>query len=207
MTDAENATLPENHLGEIEEMAEIRCTNCGDVCEIAINPNIIRSRVRGEGGRMVEPEGDIIRGIRTCLYCHTKTIFELTGNVPSFVPGPLFTEDVRADVAPNAKEMLEEALMCLYGGSLRGTVTMCRSSVEEALAEKNVPGKDLDAKIKNAPATILGPEEKSQATAARLIGRGAVHLMAPVPLSQAMLALGATIDLINHIAQQPALPA
>ena len=207
MTEAENVKLPDNQLGEVEEMAEIRCTNCGDVCEVAINPNVVRSIVRGAGGREVAPVLDVIRGVRTCRYCEAQTIFELKGNVPSFIPGPLFSEDLRDDVAPNAKVMFNEALMCLYGGSLRGAVTMCRSSVEEALVAKNVEGRDLHAKIENAPESILGPEERSQAIAAKLTGRDAVHYMADIGITEALLALGATVNLVNHVAQQSALPA
>jgi len=102
--------------------------------------------------------------------------------------------------------MLEEALLCLYGASGRGTVAFCRSAVEEALAHKNVPGSSLDQKIKNAK-TILGDEERTLANGARLTGRNAIHRMAEATNSQAMLALTTTADLLNHIAQQTPLPA
>ena len=103
--------------------------------------------------------------------------------------------------------MFEEALLCFYGGSNRGTVAMCRSAVEEALDGKNVTGDNLAAKIENTPKSILADEEKSQATGARLTGRNALHRMAEVSTTQAMLALTTTTGLINHIGQQRALPA
>ena len=64
----------------------------------------------------------------------------------------------------------------------------------------------MDKKIKNAPNSILGDEQRTLAIGARLSGRNVVHRMAEVTDAQAVLALTTTVDLVNHIAGQPALP-
>ena len=71
-----------------------------------------------------------------------------------------------------------------------------------------VKGSVLSAKIPNAQTMrILGGEEVAQAQGARLVGRGALHRMATVSQTQAMIALGATVDLLNHIGGwKPASP-
>ena len=208
MTEAENATLPAAQIGG-DEMPEIVCVGCGN------EHGLIYQGYVWAGGR--NPGGSI-RGVLTChrpidpnnlnsSNCNQKTVFELTRNAVTWAPGNTFKEGLRQDVAEDAKEMFREALLCFYGGSGRGTVVMCRSTVEEALTEKNVTGDNLDARIKNAPDSILGDEERTSANGARLTGRNAAHRMAEVTTAQAMLALVTTVDLVNHIAQQSALPA
>ena len=148
---------------------------------------------------------DELSSVLTCGACGKKSFFRLmNGYALTFLPGKIITEDLRNDVAPNATEMFQEAMLCFYGSSGRGTFAFCRAAVEEALAEKNVKGANLDSKIKNAPNSILGDEEKTMAT--RLTGVNAIHRMATVNDSGAMLALMTTTSLLNHIAQQAALP-
>ena len=201
-------TLPLTNELEAPEMPEIVCVDCGHSHEL-----MYRGWV---WGTTRHPSGSI-RGVLTCYRpldpdavgreapCEGQTLFQLTQNAISWAPGKLFQEDLKTE-ADNAKEMFQEALLCFYGASNRGTVAMCRSAVEEALGDKNVPGRDLDSKIKNAPAYILGPEEISMANGARLSGRNVLHHMAQVTHTQAMVALTTTIDLINHIAQQEPMP-
>ena len=200
----ENDKLPLIDEGEEREMAQIPCAWCGWNFR---NIGQTEKYSTGSPANDVLPK-DILRCVLTCGKCGGKTVFQLEdGYALTFLPGKLLTEGLRNIVAPNAKEMHEEALLCFYGGSGRGTVAFCRSAVEEALAHKNVPGRDLDAKIKNAPKDILGDEEKALANGARLTGRNAIHRMAEVSDSQGMLALTTTADLLNHIAQQRSLPA
>ena len=185
-------------------MAQIPCASCG------FNHRAIGQTARFSEGSPAAAvlNKDVLRGVLTCGKCGGKTVFQLEdGYGLSYLPGKLFVEDLRRDVAPNAQEMFREALLCFYGASGRGAVAFCRSAVEEALANKNVPGANLDAKIKNAPKSILGDEQRSQATGARLIRRNALHRMAMVSNTQGILALTTTIDLLNHTAQQTRLPA
>lgn len=200
----ENDKLPLIDEGEGKEMPQIPCAWCEwNFRNIGQTATYSDESPAGK----VLPK-DILRCVLTCGQCRKKTVFQLeNGYALTFLPGKLLTVDLQSDVAPNAKEMLEEALLCFYGGSGRGTVAFCRSAVEEALAHKNVPGNVLDQKIKNAPKTILGDEERTLANGARLTGRNAIHRMAEATDPQAMLALTTAADLINHISQQTPLPA
>ena len=120
----------------------------------------------------------------------------------------MFEGDLKEDVAPNTKEMINEAVLCFFGSSYRGVVAFCRSALEEALEAKNVKGDDLFKKIEAAKkGELLGDVEVSQAHGARLVGREALHRMGIVSQAQGMLALAATVDLLNHITKQKPLPA
>jgi hypothetical protein len=199
----ENATLPETQEGEIG-MPQIACSVCG------FNYRTISqtaSAMEGSEAARIHRE-DVLRGLLTCGSCGEKIIFQLQdGYALTFLPGKILTDDLRKDAAPNAKEMFNEAVRCFYGDSGRGVVAFCRSAVEEALAHKNVRDGDLNQKIANTPRNMLGDEERSQATGARLTGRNALHRMASISDSQVMLALQTTVDLLNHIALQEPLPA
>jgi len=184
-------------------MPQIPCSWCD------FNHRIIDQTTRPSAGSTFDKilDKDELLSVLTCGACGKKSLFRLSnGYALTFLPGKIITEDLRNDVAPNAADMFQEAMLCFYGSSGRGTVAFCRSAVEEALADKNVPGSTLDKKIKNAPTSMLGDEEKTLANGARLTGRNAIHRMATVTDSQAILALTATTSLLNHIAQQAALP-
>ena len=84
----------------------------------------------------------------TCGYCSGRSVFEMTGNDLEFLTSLPYEKDMSpGKVVPNATRMVEEALPCLYWTSYRGTVAFCRSTVEEALDVKEVPGSNLDEKI------------------------------------------------------------
>lgn len=143
-----------------------------------------------------------------CCVCQRRSVYGVEDNSIVFNPERTFDEDLASDVHELTREMFDEALLCFYGTSFRGTVAMCRSSVEAALESKNVAGRDLYHKITNAKESkILGDEQVSHAHLARLYGRDALHHMKNVSQSQAQLILGATVQILNHIAQQETLPA
>lgn len=201
MTQAKENILPSSEEMEVE-MAILRCVYCGSE-RVIDNSGYYNRKVTSE--LLLD---DTIRGYLSCGHCGLRTIFELQGKTLTFLPGRAVEENLTNDVDDNAREMFEEALLCLYGGSGRGVVAFARSAVEEALSAKRVEGKNLDAKIPNAKKHgILGDEEASQVHGARLSGRNALHRMQEVSQLQAMIALSATVFLLNHIAEQEPVPA
>ena len=183
-------------------MAILKCAWCGFNREIE-NSGYFKA------GLVYHPIlTDIIRGYLECGNCKRRTIFTLEGRAFTYLPGRIFEEDVTGNVAPNAREMFEEALLCLYGGSGRGVVSFARSAVEEALSAKGVTGKDLFKKIADAKKHgILGEAEEAQANNARLVGKLTLHYMMEVTQAEAIGALVATVSLLNHIAKQKPAPA
>ena len=178
-------------------MAAVACAKCEEVREIAV--------VYVTTGK---PTVDVLSGTVTCEHCGSQTVFKLKQNSIRYYPGGI-ESGLTSQAAANAKEMVEEAHRCFYGGSYRGVVAFCRSAVEEALDDKNVTGSDLNQKTeraRKATPPILGDEEVSMSHGARLTGRNAIHRMAEVSERQAMLALTAASELVNHVAQQPAIP-
>ena len=169
-------------IGE-EEMALITCIRCGSQKRI----NVL---YRGS----TTSTDDVLRGTLTCKreiekrtgeLCNGMTVFEMVDEGITFYPGRLFDEDIHLGVAESANEMLMEALLCFYGSSYRGVVAFCRSAAEEALDAKDVPGANLDAKIKKA-GDYLSAEERALANAARLTGRNALHHLAVVSTANAL---------------------
>ena len=80
---------------------------------------------------------------------------------------------------------------------------MCRASIEAALTEKGVPGKDLFHKIDNAK-SLLGEIEVGLAHASRLITRDAIHRGELIPLSDVPSILSATVRILNKLASPTA---
>ncbi len=188
-----------------EKMAILKCVYCGSERDVNNSGYYDRSITSETFAPVMR---DIIRGYLVCGHCHRRTVFALEGNVFIFLPGKVFEEGLREDVAPNGREMFSEAALCFYGGSNRGVVAFIRSALEEALAAKGVPGGHFDAKITNAKKHgILGDDEVAQAHSARLSGRNALHRMMEVSQLQAVGVLGAAVFLLNHIAQQKPVPA
>jgi hypothetical protein len=180
-----------------EEMAQITCVKCGNDCEVQINPNV---RAMTKGGQPINPP-EQIRGVFICSRCHSQTVFELTGNSVTFMPGRLFTADLSPNAPAKAVDSFQDAVFCFYGQGYRGAVGMCRSAIEDSLDAKGAQGSDLFQKIEYSKTTlgILGDEQVAEAQAARLIGRNALHRGMEVSPTQAMLALSGTIDLINYL--------
>ena len=186
-----------------EQMAVIICAWCENKRNIVHNPGMTDTHTNK----------DVIRGVLTCgnPSCRRKTLFEMTGNDPSFLPGKLFQEDLRQNVDKDARTMFEDACLCMYGSSYRGVVAMCRSAVEAELEVKNVHGKKRDElydKIETAKeGGLLDEVHYTEAHSARITGRDVLHRIGNVSLSQAILALTATADVLNYLAPKPPLPA
>lgn len=190
------------------EMPEITCVGCN-------RGHFLRYHGYEWAGDRVNH--GIIRGLLICHApvkregrfekeqpCKTSSVFEITGDSVSFLPGKLFQEDLDRRTPDEAQACFQEGLLAFYGQAHRATVAMCRSAVEASLDSKRVSGRDLYEKIPNAQRMgIIGDEEVSQAQAARLTGRDALHHGRLVSQSQALLALTATLQFLNHVAQQP----
>jgi len=178
-------------------MAQVNCTGCGNYCVIQLTASVIR--IAREGITNASP--DKIRGVYICPQCTTQTLFEQTGDALTFMPGAMFSEDMSPNAPDQVKDAFQDALRCFYGQGHRGAVGMCRSAIEESLDAKGAKGNDLYQKIEFAKNTlgILGDEQVAAAQAARLIGRNALHRGMDISPTQAMLALQATLDLINYI--------
>ena len=196
----EEVRLPVNQIGE-EHMAAVTCVSCG-------HQRRVRVEYKGTGSST----DDVLRGVLTCKrkearkqLCNGITVFELANDGMTFYPGRLFEEDLQKGVAPDAREMMGEAVRCFYGASNRGTVAFCRSAAEEALAAKEVPGRDLDAKIKKA-GDYLSDDEKTFAHSARLVGRNAIHHMAVVSTAAALGSLNNTIEFLNVVQRKEPFP-
>ena len=151
-------TLPSTIKGE-EEIALVTCVKGSSQRHIRVQyPNSTLGHTN-----------DVLRGTLTCKRkkerrppCDGVTVFEFVNDGLTFVPGHLFEGDLHKDIAPNAREMMEEAVLCFYGASNRGVVAFCRSAAEEALSAKKVPGGSLDEKIKKAGKYLSEDEKHSR---------------------------------------------
>lgn len=190
-------------------MPEIACTGCG-------RGHVIDYQGFVYGGSRLR--SGIIQGVLVChapveregrpnQHCDAHTVFEISGTSVSFAPGRLFEEDLDISTSKEVQGLFQDATRCFYGKSYRGTLGLCRSVIEQALDEKNVPGRDLYKKIQNCPESILGTQEKTWADASRLNGREALHRLVNFTHTQALTSLNLTITLANHIAGQEPLPA
>lgn len=201
MTDREGRlgdTLPGEITGE-GDMPIMTCDWCGNERAIALARSVSEGRLDVE---------DAIQGAFVCGECGKRSAFTLRGQAIVFRPGKLFIEDIGAQVPVLVVELVQEAAFCFYGASNRGAVAMCRAAVEEALKTQGCKGNDLNALIVDAEKRgVLGDEQVSHAHAARLAGNATIHKGRVVSPSEAMLAISAAVTLVNHIAQQPPMPA
>jgi hypothetical protein len=189
----EETKLPSTIELEVGGMAELLCAYCGSMRPLAHN--------YGAGsGTYQWADKEEIQGLLICGQCGKRTVFAMTGNFISFYPGKFLEEELDAGLSEGVVACFEDALLSFYGRAYRSSVAMCRSALEEALDSKGISGKDLYAKIQQAEKIkILGTEEISQAQAARLIGRNALHRGMPVTKNQSLLALTSTLHLVNHL--------
>lgn len=199
--DGRQDTLPETRDGE-KEMALVTCVSCGSQKQISV-----------QFRDSTTTTNDVLRGTLTCKSedrsgqpCEGVTVFEVVDDAVTFYPGRLFEPDIGRDIAINALAMLGEAVLCFYGSSYRGVVAFCRSAAEEALTAKDVPGRDLDAKIKRA-GDYLSDEERSLANAARITGRNVLHHLAVVSKANALGALTNSIDFLDAVSAKESFPA
>ncbi len=181
-------------------MAEIPCAWCGRTRTVSLD-NLSHTYMQTRFSQ------DIVRGTLTCAFCQKHTLFEMTGNDATYLPGQLYQEDLEPNVPESAREAFEDALKAMLGSCYRGTVALCRSAIEEALDAQYVPGNNLFEKASKAKGTILRDIEFSHADGARVLGRDALHKGKPVSMSEAELAIIITVQLLNHIAERPPYPA
>lgn len=191
---------------EEEEMLVITCAYCGATREISVH----NSSQWIDNRPHTHTHYDEFSIVVTCGACGKKTLIGLEGDRIVFMPGKLFEEEIDKRLSLNTRELFNDAILAFYGNAFRGTVALCRSCVEDALNSKNAgkPHDSLDDRIPIARAGgLLGDQEVTQAHAARLAGRNTLHRGMSVNKTQALLALRATLDLLNHIASKPSLPA
>lgn len=199
MTESTDRTILPEIEGE-EEMATIPCAVCGYEHEI-----------RSQTWRKANVGSDIhvptIRGFITCVGCFEKTVFEMSGNTAVYLPGRLFSEDLQPGIPKPIQSSFNEALLCFYGGANRGAVAMCRTALEEHLDFKGIkvpPNTKDDLYNKVIAAKDAGAFtdwEVSQAQGTRLIARDGLHRSQEVTNTEAQVAIGVTVQLLNHLSQ------
>lgn len=177
-----------------EEGAEVPAINCecGHSVQITILP-------QPRTGRPDDPK-DVVRGSLTCDVCKRVTPFEMDRQGVSAVSKPSQIATVNESAPEVVTAYFEEAKLCLFGGANRAVVLMARSCVEEALAAINIKERTLYDSILEARAQKkLGDVELAAAQAARLVGRNAAHRSLPVEQGQAVMAIGAAAQVVNHL--------
>ncbi len=203
MTKAKGAKLAPTQ--ELEEhMPEIACVGCGR-----------QHSFRHLGG--YEDKTSIVQGVLICDHpgkrgpygppCNARTVFEITGDSVSFLPGKLFEEGLAANVSNEVRELFNDGLRAFYGKSYRGTIALCRAALEQALDEKGASGHNLSEKINKCQGAILGVQETNQAHAMRLDANEALHALKNVNATYALGGLTTTVTLVNHIASKPPMSA
>ena len=170
---------------EEEDMAVIPCAECG-IEHVFHN----RFDVAAAGSPSAQHSDDIIRG--------------------TLLPGRLLRQDLHIRAQPNAKEMIEEALKCFYGGSYPGVVAMCRSAITEELLGKGVGNRndsvpDLVRKAKEVG--LVETPDEAHAETTRLIARGTLHHMEKVNEDDAVLTIRGAVIFINNVAGRQPKPA
>jgi len=177
-------------------MPYLHCTSCGETLEINTGPPNLWNQPN-QGGHTKQIIGSII-----CRKCGTGTGFEIVDNTIVYVSGKNSYGSLSNTLSQTVKTLYSEAEMCFMNGSPNATVAMCRSSVEIALTEKGIEGRDLYTKIENAKGT-LDTVEIGLAHASRLITRDAIHNAELISLSDTPSILSATVRILNKLATIP----
>ena len=178
-------------------MVDIKCTWCGLVHQLV---NRMNMDMESQYFRK-----DLVRGVLVCGKCSTSNAFAMEGNVPIFLPGNMFKEELSSIVSSNAQEMYGEALKCFYGASYRGTITMLRSAVGEAILDKHVGSRNdtvgplIGKAVKRG---LLNDTDETRAKFALHIGNDIVHNMFEASISDATMALQLIAQLLNSIASR-----
>jgi len=196
-----------------EEMAIIKCVQCGHERGVAISPSLWQG---------IELNEDVLQAVLVCKYpvgdptfergqgvpCNGRTVFELTGNAITFAPGKLFERDLSRRVTTEVAGLFNEAVSCFYSRAYKSTLGMCRSAFEQVLDEKNVKGRDLFKKTAEAlEVGMIDPPKKTLIDGTRLGAAEALHHLGDVSQAQALTIMNVTIEVVNHIAAQEPLPA
>ena len=168
MTEAENATLPENQTGEEPTMPVITCPHCGTGANFAIRaqtPSHTKATVECAIGR--------------CEVCLQEVWFELERADQSHVltNWPVWQEAAQEELPPDVKRAFNEALDCARTKAWNGALCMCRRAIDDALSNLGAPEKgNLPTKL-NAlvDANVIAPPLKDWADQARIGGKLAAH--------------------------------
>ena len=128
-------------------MPEIRCPGCGERMVVNIGESHIQP------SRPEKLMGSVI-----CRGCKTGIGIEIQDNIITYVSGKNSYGNVSTNLSEITKALYSEAEICFNSGSPNASAAMCRASIEAALTEKNILGKDLYEKINNAK-SILGDIE------------------------------------------------
>ncbi|MBI4337039.1 MAG: DUF4145 domain-containing protein [Chloroflexi bacterium] len=208
----ERTTLPLTEELEVA-MAQLSCSHCGHIRDVLVNNDVYTWTIRPGMGLREEQRHryDTLYVTVECARCQKQSVFTLNHNAVQFAAGKLIANDLSDPVSPDSKGLFQDALQSFYGQSFKGVVAMCRAAVEAELETKNVHGPkkdDLFEKIEVAKQSkFLDEVQYTAAHAARIAGRDALHRMGAVSQSQALLALTATVEVLNHLAPNLPLPA
>jgi hypothetical protein len=134
------------------------------------------------------------------LKCNADTLFELTRNAITFYPGSDTLIELNVTAPDGAKEMYEQARLCIFGTAYRAAAVMGRASLEQALVAKNFTSGLLEEKIDAAKAKgTIGNREFSMAHGSRLIGNDAIHKDKEVTPAYLLNALASAATIVNHL--------
>ena len=143
---------------------------------------------------------DYIKGVLICGLCKEQNPFEHQSDAFTFVPGKAMLGIVNTTAPLPVREIYGEAEISYYAGANRAAVVMCRATIEEALNQRQIAGRDLFTQIETAKTNgALTDVEYSMAHSARLVGKNAVHFNDPLGSAQVPLILSATIQIVNHL--------
>jgi len=181
---------------EVSTMPYLQCVGCGNTLEINTG-DVTMWNKPNKGGFTHKIIGSVI-----CRGCHTGTGFEITDNTIVYVSGKSSYGSIDTTLPQKVKTLYSEAEMCFSSGSPDGAVAMCRASVEIALTERGIEGRDLYNKIENAKG-ILDEVEIGLAHASRLVTRDAIHKAELMSLSDIPSILSATVRILNKLASRP----
>jgi hypothetical protein len=174
-------------------MPYLQCVSCGDTLEINTGERN-GWNTPNTGGHTKKVIGSII-----CRSCGAGTGFEIVDNTIIYISGKSSYGSINKTLSQAVKTLYSEAEMCFMNGSPNAAVAMCRSSVEIALTEKGMEGRDLYTKIENSK-DILDTVEIGLAHASRLVTRDAIHNAELMSLSDIPSILSATVRILNKLA-------
>lgn len=171
---------------EVTTMPSLLCTSCKAKMEIEIP-------LHGQTHDPIKVIGSAI-----CRLCGTGTGFEIESNVVTYVSGAKSYGAIDTSLPEIVKTFYAEAELCFQSGSPNASASMCRASIEAALTEKGVSGRDLFQQI-NSAKEILGEIEVGLAHASRLITRDAIHRGELISLADVPSMLSATVRILNKL--------
>lgn len=174
-------------------MPYLQCVSCDKTIEINTGQQVVWNQP-DKGTNTHKVIGSAI-----CRSCGAGTGFEIIDNTIVYVSGKSSYGTINTALSQTVKTLYSEAEMCFRNGTPDAAVAMCRASVEIALTDKGIEGRDLYHKIENAKA-ILDTVEIGLAHASRLVTRDAIHNAELMSLSDIPSILSATVRILNKLA-------